>query len=409
MVGTALKQPLILAPAVGGLTAAYESATDRPAVDAFRESVGAGKGNWWEDVAADTLRTAGHIGDAATFGMASRLGRGIANVIGGQNFFTPAEAAGQATKPPGQVAQQAAAVPPPPPQQGGVIPVAPPYQPGVGEVIGSNQSEADTAKALNLRADLAPSLPPGAPTAGQLRRSTLGLTPDAFNPTGPGYIGTVGGAPQGVTDAAYAAMSLPEKSAAKVKSMEDATAAIRSTRNARREAEGSPPVGGWKRYLLDQQLKAQGAEVNQDLLKVAYAQAARTSGNMTEEQAKRATTAQTRAIEAATKLVPVAKTADGQDDATAQTAVLSLAQDMSTAFGGDIEKAVSHVAKYARYVRPRYLVEQDADIAKLPAGQARETAINQRIQESIEAAKSEALKAMTPPQQGPQPPPGPPR
>jgi hypothetical protein len=137
-------------------------------------------------------------------------------------------------------------------------------------VIGSNQSEADTAKALNLRADLAPSLPPVAPTAGQIRRSPLGLTPDAFNPTGPGYIGTVGGAPQGVTDAAYAAMSLPEKSAAKVKSMEDATAAIRSTRNASREAEGSPPVGGWKRYLLDQQQKGQGNELNQDLMKMAY-------------------------------------------------------------------------------------------------------------------------------------------
>ena len=329
-------------------------------------------------------------------------------LVEGRNSGFSLDGTGPAPPAPGQAAQQAAAATPPP-QQGGVIPVAPPYQSGVGEVIGSNQSEADTAKALNLRADLAPSLPPGAPTAGQLRRSPLGLTPDAFNPTGPGYIGTVGGAPQGVTDAAYAAMSLPEKSAAKVKSMEDATAAIRSTRNARREAEGSPPVGGWKRYLLDQQQKMQGAEVNQDLLKVAYAQAARTSGNMTEKQAERAATAQTRAIEAVTKLVPAAKTADGQDDATAQTAVLSLAQDMSTAFGGDIEKAVSHVAKYARYVRPRYLVEQDADIAKLPAGQARETAINQRIQESIEAAKSEALKAMTPPQQGPQPPPGPPR
>jgi hypothetical protein len=117
---------------------------------------------------------------------------------------------------------------------------------------------------------MAPSMPHGAPTAGQLRRSTLGLTPDAFSPTGPGYLGTVGGAPQGVTDAAYAAMTLPEKSAANVKSMEDATAAIRSTRNARREAEGSPPVGGWKRYLAEQQQAGQGNELNQELLKKVY-------------------------------------------------------------------------------------------------------------------------------------------
>ena len=109
----------------------------------------------------------------------------------------------------------------------------------------------DRGLAKDVPVAAAPALPLGAPTAGQIRKSPLGLTPDAFNPTGSGYVGEVGGAPQGVSDADYAKMSLPEKSAARVKSIDEATAAIRSARNARREAEGSPLVGERRRGAID--------------------------------------------------------------------------------------------------------------------------------------------------------------
>lgn len=52
--------------------------------DAFAQSVGAESpmGN----VAADTARTMGNIGDAVTFGLAGRVGRGIASAAGGGSF-----------------------------------------------------------------------------------------------------------------------------------------------------------------------------------------------------------------------------------------------------------------------------------------------------------------------------------
>lgn len=53
----------------------------------------------------------------------------------------------------------------------------------------------------------------------------------------------IGGAPAGVDEAAYAAMSPAQKSAAKVASLEQATTAIRGLRNAQREREGLPPIG----------------------------------------------------------------------------------------------------------------------------------------------------------------------
>lgn len=55
--------------------------------DQFAQSIGADNGNTMQAVGADALRTAGNIGDAMTFGLAGRLGRGIANLTGGAGFI----------------------------------------------------------------------------------------------------------------------------------------------------------------------------------------------------------------------------------------------------------------------------------------------------------------------------------
>ena len=107
-------------------------------------------------------------------------------------------------------------------------------------------SEAPTApqgvdRISNLSGEAA--LPFTPPTATQIANSPLGITTEAFNPSGGGYVGTIGGTPYGVSEEAYAAMSPAQKSAAKVASLEAQTKAIRDLRNARRGAEGSPQVG----------------------------------------------------------------------------------------------------------------------------------------------------------------------
>jgi hypothetical protein len=196
--------------------------------------------------------------------------------------------------PPDATPTQAAA---PPPQR---LDVAPEYQGQVGQAILTNQNEADTAKNLNLGANIAPK----PPLPASRMRNSLGITPEAFNQTGGGFLGTVGGAPAGVDDAEYAKMSPAQKSAAKVKSMNKATQAIRNLRNARREAEGSPPVGGWKRYLLEQQQNAKGAELNQDLFKETYKTALDMKSKAYEEQLKQARPQDAENIDALSKFVP---------------------------------------------------------------------------------------------------------
>ena len=114
--------------------------------------------------------------------------------------------------------------------------VAPEYQDQLGQAVFTNQPEAETLKNLGATID-----PQGLPES--RRRNSLGLSPGAFSRTGGGFVGEVGGAPAGVDDAAYAAMSTAEKSAAKVASINAATQAIRDLRNARREANGLPAVG----------------------------------------------------------------------------------------------------------------------------------------------------------------------
>lgn len=60
---------------------------------------------------------------------------------------------------------------------------------------------------------------------------------------GKGSLGIVGGAPGGVSDADYARMSTPEKSAAKVKSIQADAKAVRDLTNTAREYKGLPHIG----------------------------------------------------------------------------------------------------------------------------------------------------------------------
>jgi hypothetical protein len=85
-VGSALRRAAPGAAAVGGLVGAAESFNDQSTGyrDQFQRSMGVESP--LGSVAADSARVLGNVGDAVTFGLAGRLGRGIASATGGGSF-----------------------------------------------------------------------------------------------------------------------------------------------------------------------------------------------------------------------------------------------------------------------------------------------------------------------------------
>lgn len=118
------------------------------------------------------------------------------------------------------------------------VEVPPNLHPELGQMIMSNQTPE--ANANDFRFDRMIEVTPAPESR---RKNSLGLGPEVFNEVGGGFVGEVGGAPVSVGDEAYAKMSNAERIQAKVAAMDADRAAIRSLRNARRAAEGSPPVG----------------------------------------------------------------------------------------------------------------------------------------------------------------------
>lgn len=84
--GSALRGAAPAGAAIGGLAGAYQSMDDNSTGyrDQFQREMGVQTPIG--SVAADTARTLASVGDAATFGVAGRLGRGIADAAGGGSF-----------------------------------------------------------------------------------------------------------------------------------------------------------------------------------------------------------------------------------------------------------------------------------------------------------------------------------
>jgi hypothetical protein len=127
------------------------------------------------------------------------------------------------------------------------------------------------------------------------------------------------------------------------------------------------------------------------------------------EQGKRTAGARERLMKAAAQFIPEQTDESGNKDTTAQTAGMNLAEMMKGSFGGDSEAALQFVAPFASRIPTMAQIAAMPDIVNLPEP-ARTKMIQDRYQSLVDEARSAAINAITfGQQQGPQPPPGPPR
>jgi hypothetical protein len=230
---------------------------------------------------------------------------------------------------------------------------------------------------------------------------------------GGGSFSVVGGAPAGVDEAAYAAMSPAQKSAAKIKSMEEATAAIRDMKDTQYSRKWLALPEGQRGRMPDRVADTLGenrrewgsnrqiprpppSELNQDLYKETYKarlgmaseeQKAQLAGASQQslEQMRQAGARQEKLMKAAEQIFPERTDGSGNPDNTARVAGLNLAETMKGAFGGDAGAALPFVAQFVNQIPTMEQIAAMPDVVKL-----QEPARTQMIQDRYQALLAEA-------------------
>src|SRR6266850_2132193 len=187
---------LALAPVAGALGAATDSQAD---VKELADTTGLDYNSFGGRIGANAVNFLKQTGNAATFGAAGALGRGIANVLGGESFFSPYRAPAAAAAPAGAAIPENVITPTTP-----ASPVAAARDPNLVDLVGGGQARPEA-----MFADLPNDVLVPAPGNGAFKRTTpgnVGTAQAIYAPgaTGPGAVtpATTGRAANGLPDIA---------------------------------------------------------------------------------------------------------------------------------------------------------------------------------------------------------------